>query len=87
MSVDVLEASPGARARLTPPPSMLELLLDADKRRPLQVLCVGAHCDDIEIGCGATLRALQRRSRKALIRWVVLSGTPKRRAETERAMR
>lgn len=66
---------------------MLELLLSADKRRPLQVLCVGAHCDDIEIGCGATLRALQRRGRKAVIRWVVLSSTPKRRVETERAMR
>ena len=66
---------------------MLELLPDADKRRPLRVLCVGAHCDDIEIGCGATLRTLQRPGRKVAIRWAVLSGTARRRAETERAMR
>ena len=26
----------------------------------LNVLCLGAHCDDIEIGCGATLRTLRR---------------------------
>jgi hypothetical protein len=26
----------------------------------LDVLCIGAHCDDIEIGCGGTLLALQR---------------------------
>jgi len=66
---------------------MLELILDTDKRRALRILCVGAHCDDIEIGCGATLRGLQRNGRKALIDWVVLSGTSKRRGETERAMR
>ncbi len=66
---------------------MLELLPDADKRRTLRVLCVGAHCDDIEIGCGATLRTLQRPGRKVAIDWVVLSGTARRRAETERAMR
>ena len=35
------------------------------------ILCLGAHCDDIEIGCGATLRMLQDRARKPTIDWVV----------------
>jgi LmbE family N-acetylglucosaminyl deacetylase len=48
-------------------------------------LCIGAHCDDIEIGCGGTLLALQK-SRSVRIDWVVLSGTPERRAETRAAM-
>ncbi len=66
---------------------MLELILDSGRRRTLRVLCVGAHCDDIEIGCGATLRALQARGRRPMIDWVVLSGTNERRGETRRAMR
>jgi LmbE family N-acetylglucosaminyl deacetylase len=65
---------------------MLDLILDAPKKRSLRVLCVGAHCDDIEIGCGATLRVLQARARKPTIDWVVLSGNPDRRQETQRAM-
>ena len=70
-----------------PGPVMLELILDSGRRRALRVLCVGAHCDDIEIGCGATLRVLQARGQKPVIDWVVLSGTNERRDETRRAMR
>jgi LmbE family N-acetylglucosaminyl deacetylase len=66
---------------------MLDLILDSRKQRSIRVLCVGAHCDDIEIGCGATLCALQGRRQKAVIDWVVLSGTGERRKETQRAMR
>jgi LmbE family N-acetylglucosaminyl deacetylase len=65
---------------------MLEWILDSGRRRGLRVLCVGAHCDDIEIGCGATLRVLQGRGRKPRIDWAVLSGSDERRAETRRAM-
>ena len=41
--------------------------------RPL-VLCVGAHCDDIEIGCGGTLLLLRERAPRAEIHWVSLCG-------------
>jgi LmbE family N-acetylglucosaminyl deacetylase len=64
---------------------MLELLLKSGGRRPRRVLCVGAHCDDIEIGCGATLLVLQAKGR-VRIDWVVLSGSEQRRAETRAAM-
>lgn len=51
---------------------MLPLQLRPQRGRPVEVLAVGAHADDIEIGCGATLLALQR-ARALEVTWVVLS--------------
>lgn len=51
--------------------------------RPLRVLTLGAHCDDIEIGCGGTLLKLIGRGDVAEVRWVVFSSTDTRRAEAE----
>lgn len=65
---------------------MLDLLLGSG-RPPFRILCVGAHCDDIEIGCGGTLRALQSNSIALSVDWVVLSGSNTRRKETEDARR
>lgn len=45
------------------------------------VLCIGAHPDDIEIGCGASLTTLFPRSTQ--IRWVVFSGNSIRRPEAQ----
>lgn len=55
--------------------------------RPLRVLCIGAHCDDIEIGCGATLATLARGEAEAVVDWVILSGTEQRQGESRAAMR
>jgi LmbE family N-acetylglucosaminyl deacetylase len=55
-------------------------------RRRLRVLCVGAHCDDIEIGCAGTLLSLQQELPGSLFDWVVLSGSADRQVETRRAM-
>lgn len=52
---------------------------------PLSVLCLGAHPDDIEIGCGGTLLALASRP-ETTVRGFVLTGAPDRRAEAERAL-
>jgi LmbE family N-acetylglucosaminyl deacetylase len=52
-----------------------------------EILCVGAHSDDIEIGCGGTLLRLVREWPIARITWVVLSGSPVRAAEARRAAR
>jgi LmbE family N-acetylglucosaminyl deacetylase len=64
---------------------MLDLLLKRPQRPRAHVLCLGAHCDDIEIGCGGSLLQLQE-SAAVRIDWVVCSGTPQRRGETEAAM-
>ena len=45
------------------------------------ILCLGAHSDDIEIGCGGTLLKLVRQRRDLNITWVVFSGPPGRARE------
>jgi LmbE family N-acetylglucosaminyl deacetylase len=66
---------------------MLDLSFGTNPRRALRVLCIGAHCDDIEIGCGATLAALRRLRKRLEVQWVVLSGAENRRRESTAAMR
>lgn len=63
---------------------MLKLALDAKSDRGLTVLCVGAHSDDIEIGCGGTVLQLLSQRRDVDVHWVVLgsSGDRDREART-----
>jgi LmbE family N-acetylglucosaminyl deacetylase len=48
---------------------------------PKRVLALGAHCDDIEIGCGGTLLRLAAERRSLEVAWVVFCSTPERAAE------
>lgn len=48
---------------------------------PSRVLCLGAHSDDIEIGCGATVLRLLDECPETQFTWVVLSATPERERE------
>jgi LmbE family N-acetylglucosaminyl deacetylase len=66
--------------------ALLDLTGHSSTRRRVRVLCIGAHCDDIEIGCAGALQVMQARRGGLLVDWVVLSAPPERRAETERAM-
>jgi LmbE family N-acetylglucosaminyl deacetylase len=65
---------------------MLDLAGNLPPRTKARILCVGAHCDDIEIGCSGALQALLQRRRSAVVDWVVLSGTAVRRKEARSAM-
>jgi LmbE family N-acetylglucosaminyl deacetylase len=47
----------------------------------LSLLCLGAHADDIEIGCGGTLLRLLAERPGSSIRWVVFSANAVREAE------
>jgi LmbE family N-acetylglucosaminyl deacetylase len=60
---------------------VLPLNLSPANGRSLEVLCIGAHCDDIEIGCGGTILALQERRPDCRIHWLILTSNPARRAE------
>ncbi len=52
---------------------------------PLDVLCLGAHPDDIEIGCGGTLIGLAGRP-ATTVTGLVLTGQGDRQAEAEAAL-
>ena len=66
---------------------MLRLELPRRARSPLRILCLGAHSDDIEIGCGGTLRHLIERNAPVEIEWVVFSGNSVRALEARRSGR
>lgn len=59
---------------------MLDLLLS--DVRPLRVLAIGAHCDDIDIGAGGTLAALTAARPDTAVEAVILTSTPERAAES-----
>ncbi len=59
-------------------------ILDRLPRNPT-ILCLGAHGDDIEIGCGGTILRILRARRDVSVRWVVLSSNPERAREATAA--
>ena len=63
---------------------MLRLELGAN-RECLRVLCLGAHSDDLEIGCAATLLAWIARYPKVEVTWVVMSAGGARAKEALRS--
>jgi len=54
-------------------------------RGELQVLLLGAHPDDIEIGCGGTLLALAARRSRVRATAIILTGSDERRQEALKA--
>src|SRR3977135_2603561 len=60
---------------------MIECNLTGVKR----VLCLGAHSDDIEIGCGGTVLRMIEQSKNIEFYWLVLSSNLKRAKEAERS--
>ncbi len=66
---------------------MLPLTLPAARRAPLTVLCLGAHADDIEIGCGGTILTLLEQRPSVVVHWVVMSGAGGRAGEARRSAR
>jgi len=62
---------------------VLTFRLDAPPDRPLRLLAVGAHADDIEIGAGGTILSLLEQHPAAQVRWVVLSARGPRAKEAK----
>lgn len=49
--------------------------------KELHILCLGAHCDDIEIGCGGTILKLIEDYEKVNVRWIVFASNETRKNE------
>jgi len=60
---------------------VLSLQLASRASQRLDVLCIGAHCDDIEIGCGGTLLTLQQQYPSLRIHWLILTSDARRHRE------
>ncbi len=66
---------------------MLNLNLGGQPDKRLAVLCLGAHSDDIEIGCGGTVLKLLESERPLSIYWVVLAASGRREEEARESAR
>jgi LmbE family N-acetylglucosaminyl deacetylase len=64
---------------------MLPLRIGQSGSAPRRVLAIGAHPDDIEIGCTGTLLKLIEQNGVSEVRWVVLSGDGERANEARRS--
>lgn len=64
---------------------MISISLDQRRSGPPEILCLGAHSDDIEIGCGGTVLRLARQYPGCILHWVVFSATAVRSEEARRA--
>lgn len=58
-----------------------------DLMRVERLLCLGAHCDDIEIGAGGTILRLLSEKPSLQVDWIVFSGTDRRHAEARACAR
>jgi len=66
---------------------MYPLTLFDPSRSSLNVLCLGAHSDDIEIGCGGTILQIAKANPGVIFHWVVFSAHGIRAEEACRSAR
>jgi LmbE family N-acetylglucosaminyl deacetylase len=63
---------------------VMQLRFDKKSGGPLEILCLGAHSDDIEIGCGGTLLQFKKTYKDLRFHWVVFSAAGVRKAEASK---
>lgn len=66
---------------------MLRLIPELRNKQPLRLLCIGAHSDDLEIGCGGTVLTWLASMPGIDVTWVVLSAEGARAHEAQRSAR
>jgi LmbE family N-acetylglucosaminyl deacetylase len=57
---------------------MLKFKFATKKERTLKILCLGAHSDDIEIGCGGTMLRILSENDNVEVHWIVFGSNEKR---------
>src|SRR5882757_6202833 len=62
---------------------MMKLQLGGANDRALNILCLGSHSDDIEIGCGGTILRLLNEYPGCVFHWVVFSAIGVRKDEAQ----
>jgi LmbE family N-acetylglucosaminyl deacetylase len=60
-------------------------MISCNLKRVKRVLCLGAHSDDIEIGCGGTVLQMIQQSKSLEFYWLVLCANPERTLEARRS--
>jgi LmbE family N-acetylglucosaminyl deacetylase len=60
---------------------MLPVSLGGRPGAPLRILCLGAHSDDVEIGCGGTILRLLAEHPGSSVHWIVFSASELRERE------
>jgi LmbE family N-acetylglucosaminyl deacetylase len=63
---------------------MIHLSLSPGGGKALEILCLGCHSDDIEIGCGGAILRLSEQYPDCVFHWVVFSATGVRECEARR---
>jgi len=64
---------------------VIQLLSERRDQNKLNLLVLGAHCDDIEIGCGGTLLKWTMEARIQKVIWVIFSSNQARKEEAQRS--
>lgn len=60
---------------------MISIGINPTIKNRLKILLLGAHCDDIEIGCGGSILKLSQTVKELEVYWVVMSSDRKRKQE------
>jgi LmbE family N-acetylglucosaminyl deacetylase len=60
---------------------MIQLSFNKPEESEYKILCLGSHCDDIEIGCGGTILKLIENYQDVVVYWVVFSSNELRAKE------
>jgi LmbE family N-acetylglucosaminyl deacetylase len=63
---------------------MMRLHLSETPDKELRILCLGAHSDDIEIGCGGTILRFAQQYSNCVFHWVVFNAIGVREAEARK---
>jgi LmbE family N-acetylglucosaminyl deacetylase len=64
---------------------MFKLSFDKTNDVPCRLLCLGAHGDDIEIGCGGTILRFLKELKYVEVYWVVFGANGQRRVEAKKS--